>query len=93
MCVSRGSRGRLFILATVSELQIKAGPIPGETSQQELGELEGEWEQMGGGKWQIPPKTGAEMQHESVGKVRISSGLRVLYAKSSLKPVDLFPSV
>lgn len=92
MCVSRGSRGRLFILATVSELQIKAGPIPGETSQQELGELEGEWEQRRGE--QIPPqKTGAEISHESVGKVRISSGLRVLYAKSSLKPIDLFTSV
>lgn len=40
-----------------------------------------------------PQKTGAEISHESVGKVRISSGLRVLYAKSSLKPIDLFTCV
>ena len=45
VCVCRGGRGRVFVLATVSELRpelrIKAGAIPGETSQQLLGGMEG----------------------------------------------------
>ena len=48
VCVCRGGRGRVFVLATVSELRpelrIKAGAIPGETSQQLLGGMEGKWE-------------------------------------------------
>lgn len=34
VCVCRGSQGCVFVLAMVSELRIKAGTIPGETSQQ-----------------------------------------------------------